>query len=70
MILPLISGALVVIALVGLVVLWTYLDGKVRQGNKVELDEFITRLDATEHEVSSLKRRVEDLETIAANHEG
>lgn len=28
MIIPLISGAFVVIALAGLVVLWTYLDGK------------------------------------------
>lgn len=67
MIIPLISGAFVVIALAGLVVLWTYLDGKVRHGGKVALEELTTRLKATENEVSVLRRRVEDLETIAAS---
>lgn len=67
MIIPLISGAFVVIALVGLVVLWTYLDGKVRHDGKVALEELTTRLEATENEVSVLRRRVEDLETIAAS---
>ena len=67
MIVPLISGAFVVIALVGLVVLWTYLDGKVRHGGMIALEELTTRLEATENEVSVLKRRVEDLETIAAS---
>ncbi len=67
MIISLISGAFVVIALVGLVVLWAYLDGKVRHGGKVALEELTTRLEATENEVSVLRRRVEDLETIAAS---
>ncbi len=35
MIIPLISGAFVVIALVGLVVLWAYLDGTVRHGARL-----------------------------------
>ncbi len=69
MIFFLILGALVLLAVVGLVVLWVYLDGQITHGGKALLKEVMARLENAENEVSVLKRRVEDLETIAANED-
>lgn len=67
MIFSLILGAIVILSIVGLVVLWAYLDGQVTHGGKAALKALTTRLENAENEVSLLKRRVEDLEIIAAN---
>ena len=67
MIIPLILGAFVIIAITGLVVLWGYLDGRISQSNRSELQDLTTRLEAAETELKIVKRRVEDLETIATS---
>lgn len=67
MILPLILGAFVIIAIVGLVILWGYLDGKISESSRSALQELTTRLETTENELKIVKRRVEDLETIATS---
>ena len=67
MIIPLILGAFVVIAIAGLVLFWIFLDKKITYGGRSIIEELRTRLEASENEVSELRRRVEDLETIAAN---
>ncbi len=67
MIIPLIWGAFAVIAIAGLVLLWIFLDRKVTHRGQPVIEELRTRLEAAENEVMDLRRRVEDLETIAAS---
>ncbi|MCY4000749.1 MAG: hypothetical protein OXF06_05805 [Bacteroidetes bacterium] len=67
MILLLILGAIVVVAVMGLALLWVYLDGKVSRRGEDTTQEMNRRLVEAENEIIELRRRIEDLETIAAS---
>ena len=69
MILLLIMGAVVVVAVTGLVLLWGFLDGKVSQRGEDATQQMNRRLMDAENEIIELRRRIEDLETIAASSE-
>jgi len=65
----LILGAFVVIVTAVLILLWMYLDGKISQGGRSVIQKLTARLEEAENEVADLRRRVEDLETIASNED-
>jgi len=69
MVLLFILGAIAVVAIMGLALLWIYLDGKMSGRASDSTEEVDRRLMEAENEIVDLKRRIEDLETIAASND-
>ena len=65
MVVYLILGAITIVAIAGLVLVWVQLDRRITGAEGTAAAALARRLESAEQELQHLRHRVEDLETIA-----
>lgn len=65
MVIYLVLGAITIVAIAGLVLIWVQLDRRIAGAESTDIAVLTKRLEVTEEMLQHLQQRVQDLETIA-----